>query len=143
MDDAVSMPTTAELRTASAQMQVAAVLGAHPLALAGLREAARRQSYFVETRAMGVSDTEAARVLQEADDEISALLVAGAPMRDWDGNAPDVCRIARNRLAEGGDAYRPSAEWRDAARGVLAAGGYSLHPEFVDQKARELQHLLT
>jgi hypothetical protein len=93
-----------------------------------LRVAVRHQSYQVGAAAMGASPEESARVLGEVITELSQT---GAP--------GDAYEIARHRIAGGGDAFRPPKGLRDFARDLLAAGGYSLHPEHVDRHAWQLQ----
>lgn len=95
-----------------------------------LRVAARNQTYQVQASAMGASPEDAARVLGEVITELSQT---GAPGDPWD--------IARHRIAQG-EAFRPPEELRDAARQILAAGGYSLHPERVDYHAWRLQRVI-
>lgn len=92
-----------------------------------LRMAVSHNSYQVAASAMGASPEESARVLGEVIAELSQTGASGDPFT-----------IARHRIAEG-EAFRPSEELREAARQVLAAGGYSLHPEHVDAHAWQLQ----
>jgi hypothetical protein len=95
-----------------------------------LRVAVRHQSYQVEASAMGVSPEDASRVLGEVVTEMSQTGALG-----------DAHAIARRRIAEG-EAFRPPKELRDAARQMLAATGYSLHPEHVDAQAWQLQRVM-
>lgn len=123
----MSGPDDNELRNASLARLAASVTGPW---LAGLHQAVAAQSYEAQASAMGASPEETARVLREVVDELSQT---GAP--------GDAFEIARHRLAEGGDAYRPPKELRDAARDFLAAHGYSTHPEYVDAQAWRIQRL--
>lgn len=108
---------------------LAGVLGAS-ISGEALRVAVHHQTYQVQASAMGASPEEAERVLGEVITELSQT---GAP--------GDPYAIAQRRIAEG-QAFRPPEELRDAARQILAAGGYSLHPEHVDSHAWQLQRVI-
>lgn len=108
---------------------LAGVLGAG-ISGEALRVAVRHQSYQVAALAMGVSPEESARVLGEVVTELSQTGAIGDPYA-----------IARRRIAEG-EAFRPPKELRTAARDLLNAHGYSLHPEHVDAQAWQLQRTI-
>lgn len=95
-----------------------------------LHVAVRQQAYQASASAMGVGPEEAARALGEVVTELSQTGAPGDPFA-----------IAQRRLAEGAN-FRPPEQLREAARQILAAGGYSLHPEHVDAYAGQLQRVV-
>lgn len=123
----MSEPTEGSLRDAGIGLRLMAMTG---MSGVRLREAVAASTYTVSARALGVDDEESRRVLREVVDELSAT-----------GSSGDAFAIARRRLAEGSN-FRPPEELREAARQMLAAGGYSLHPEHVDAHAWQLQRVV-
>lgn len=123
-------PTEGSLRAASAGLQVAALASLIPFVSEALRHAANRQTYLVEAQALGMNPEEAQRVLQDVLDELAATGTLGA----------DPIAIAHKRMLEGLNGIaRPPEEVREAVRQLLGVGGYSPHPDVVDDWARRLQ----
>lgn len=127
---AVTGPDNDDLNAASAGRRLAALVATGGISSRQLQEAVAAQSYTVTARALGVDDEEAQRVLREVVDELVTA-----------GGLGDRYAIAQRRLAEGSN-FRPPEELREAARQMLAAAGYSLHPEHVDAHAWQLKRVV-